>query len=80
LDGGKASVWGYDVVRQGEYVRECISLTWQFVTVDEILTSRENLHLIGRLKRLPNVKSKMDEWISFSLEDAANRKVSTYSG
>jgi ABC-2 type transport system ATP-binding protein len=80
-DGGKASICGYDVVSQGDYVRECISLTGQFAAVDEVLTGRENLNLIGQLKRLPNVKSKADEWLSFfNLMDAANRKVSTYSG
>ena len=51
------------------------------MAVDEILTGRENLMLIGALKRLPNLKSTVDEWLSFSrLEDAANKKVSTYSG
>jgi ABC-2 type transport system ATP-binding protein len=80
-DGGRASICGYDVVRQGDYVRGCISLTGQFAAVDEVLTGRENLNLIGQLKRLPNVKSKVDEWLTFfDLEDAANRRVSTYSG
>ncbi|MCL2217377.1 MAG: ATP-binding cassette domain-containing protein [Defluviitaleaceae bacterium] len=80
-DGGKASVCGYDVVRQGDYVRGCISLTRQFAAVDEVLTGRENLNLIGQLKRLPNLKSKVGEWLAlFNLEDAANRQVSTYSG
>ena len=80
-DDGKATVCGYDVVNQGDYVRECISLTGQFTAVDEVLTGRENLNLIAQLKRLQNVKAKVDEWLAFSnLEDAANRKVSTYSG
>jgi ABC-2 type transport system ATP-binding protein len=80
-DGGKASVCGYDVVRQADSVRGCISLTGQFAAVDEVLTGRENLRLIGQLKRLPNPKGKADEWITlFRLEDAANRRVSTYSG
>lgn len=80
-DGGNATISGFDVVRQGDYVRECISLTGQFVAVDEVLTGRENLNLMGQLKRLTDVKSKVDEWLSFfNLEDAADRKVSTYSG
>jgi ABC-2 type transport system ATP-binding protein len=80
-DGGKATICGYDVVKQGDYVRECISLTGQFAAVDEVLTGRENLNLIGQLKRLANVKGKVDEWLKFfNLEDAANRRVSTYSG
>jgi len=77
----KATINGFDVVRQGYYVRECISLTGQFTAVDEVLTGRENLNLIGQLKRLNNVKNKVNEWLSFfHLQDAADSKVSTYSG
>lgn len=80
-DGGSAAIDGFDVVTNGDHVRECISLTGQFVAVDEVLTGRENLMLIGQLKRLPSLKRTVNEWLSFSrLEDAANRKVSTYSG
>lgn len=80
-DGGNAFINGFDVVTEGDNVRECISLTGQFVAVDDVLTGRENLTLIGQLKRLPNLKDTVNEWLSFSrLEDAANRKVSTYSG
>ena len=80
-DSGKATITGFDVVRQGYYVRECISLTGQFTAVDEVLTGRENLNLIGQLKRLNNVKNKVNEWLSFfHLQDAADSKVSTYSG
>lgn len=79
-DSGKATINGFDVVRQGYYVRECISLTGQFTAVDEVLTGRENLNL-GQLKRLNNVKNKVNEWLSFfHLQDAADSKVSTYSG
>lgn len=80
-DGGSAAIDGFDVVTNGDHVRECISLTGQFVAVDEVLTGRENLMLIGQLKCLPSLKRTVNEWLSFSrLEDAANRKVSTYSG
>ena len=80
-DSGKATINGFDVVRQGYYVRECISLTGQFTAVDEVLTGRENLNLIGQLKRLNDVKNKVNEWLSFfHLQDAADSKVSTYSG
>ena len=80
-DGGSAVINGFDVAKNGDKVRECISLTGQFVAVDEALTGRENLTLIAQLKRLPNLKNTITEWLSFSrLEDAANRKVSTYSG
>lgn len=80
-DSGNVTINGLDVVRQGYYVRECISLTGQFTAVDEVLTGRENLNLIGQLKRLNNVKNKVNEWLSFfHLQDAADSKVSTYSG
>lgn len=80
-DSGNAVINGFDVATNSDNVRECISLTGQFVAVDEFLTGRENLTLIGQLKRLPNLKSNVNEWLSFSrLEDAANKKVSTYSG
>lgn len=80
-DGGSAAVNGFDVTANDDDVRKCISLTGQFVAVDEVLTGRENLTLIGQLKRLPNLKNTVNEWLSFSgLGDAANRKVSTYSG
>ena len=80
-DSGKVTINGFDVVRQGYYVRECISLTGQFTAVDEVLTGRENLNLIGQLKRLNDVKNKVNEWLAFfHLQDAADSKVSTYSG
>ena len=81
LDGGTVSICGFDVVKQGDDVRECISLTGQFTAVDEALSGKENLKLIGQLKRMCNIKEKVDEWLTFSdLKDAANQKVSTYSG
>ena len=80
-DGGNAVINGFNVATHGDNVRECISLTGQFVAIDEVLTGRENLTLIGQLKRLPNLKSTVNQWLSFSgLEDAANKRVSTYSG
>lgn len=80
-DSGSAIINGFDVATNGDNVRACISLTGQFVAVDEVLTGRENLTLIGQLKRLPNLKNIVNEWLSFlRLEDAANRRVSTYSG
>lgn len=81
LDGGTASICGFDVNKQSDEVRECISLTGQFAAVDEMLTGKENLKLIGQLNRIKNVKAEVKEWLDFSnLEDAANQKVSTYSG
>jgi len=80
-DGGTATICGYDILRQGEQVRESISLTGQYAAVDEALTGRENLKLIGNLRHLPNVNAKANEMLTiFRLEDAANRQASTYSG
>jgi ABC-2 type transport system ATP-binding protein len=80
-DGGNAAICGYDVASQANKVRSRISLTGQFAAVDESLTGRENLNLIGELKRRPNVSKETDELLAtFRLEDAANRLASTYSG
>jgi len=80
-DGGTATICDYDVAKQANKVRECISLTGQFAAVDEILTGKENLKLIGELRRLPNVSKKADEMLeAFRLEDAGNRRAGTYSG
>lgn len=80
-DDGYASINHFEVVEQAKQVRNQISLTGQFVAVDDILTGRENLTLIAQLKRRKDVKQKVAQWLSFAnLEDAANRPVSTYSG
>ena len=80
-DAGTARVNGFDVGSQAAQVRSSISLTGQFAAVDEILTGRENLMLIARLRHLPNPGEVADALLAqFSLTDAAARKVSTYSG
>ena len=80
-DAGDASVNGFEVRRQPADVRESISLTGQFAAVDEILTGRENLILVARLRHLPDPGAIADELLDrFGLEDAAARKVATYSG
>jgi len=80
-DKGNAVICGYDVVQQADDARTCISLTGQYAAVDEALTGRENLQIIGELKRIPNIKNKTSEWLNhFDLTDAADRPVSTYSG
>ncbi len=80
-DGGTASVNGFDVAEQGADVRESISLTGQFAAVDEILTGRENLVLVARLRHLRDPGTIADDLLGrFSLRDAGTRKVSTYSG
>jgi ABC-2 type transport system ATP-binding protein len=80
-DAGAASVNGLDVATQAPDVRESISLTGQFAAVDEILSGRENLVLVARLRRLKDPGTIADDLLDrFSLTDAAARKVSTYSG
>jgi len=80
-DAGTAYVNGLDVATHGEEVRESISLTGQFAAVDEILTGRENLELIARLRHLKDPGTVADDLLErFALNDAAARKVSTYSG
>ncbi|HTU72621.1 MAG TPA: ATP-binding cassette domain-containing protein [Trebonia sp.] len=80
-DAGTASVDGFDVVTQPASVRESISLTGQFAAVDEVLTGRENLTLVARLRHLKYPGKIADDLLErFSLTDAAGRKVSTYSG
>jgi len=80
-DSGTADVNGFDVATQAANVRESISLTGQFAAVDEILSGRENLVLIARLRHLKDPGTIADDLLDrFSLTDAAPRKVSTYSG
>ncbi|WP_019926413.1 ATP-binding cassette domain-containing protein [Nocardia sp. BMG111209] len=80
-DAGSAGVHGFDVATQAAKVRESISLTGQFAAVDEILTGRENLVLVARLRHLREPGRIADELLArFSLTDAGGRKVSTYSG
>lgn len=80
-DGGTAIVNGFDVTSMPENVRKSISLTGQFAAVDEILTGRENLIMIAKLRHLKNSRQIADDLLKrFGLADAADRKVSTYSG
>ena len=80
-DSGSASICGFDVFRQPEKVRESISLTGQFTAVDEVLTGRENLKMIAKLRGIANVNQIADNLLErFGLRDAENRKVGTYSG
>ena len=82
-DGGVAKIAGYDVMQRPEAVRSRIGLTGQFAAVDEILTARENLVLFGRLLRLSGsaAKRRADELLTqFELQDAADRRVKTFSG
>ena len=80
-DAGTASVNGFDVATQAAEVRESISLTGQFAAVDEILSGRENLMLVARLRHLKDPGTIADDLLErFALTEAAVRKVSTYSG
>ncbi|MFG1962708.1 ABC transporter ATP-binding protein [Nonomuraea sp. NPDC049028] len=80
-DAGTARVNGFDVATQAADVRESISLTGQFAAVDEILSGRENLVLVARLRHLKKPGEIADDLLArFSLTDAGGRKVATYSG
>ncbi|HEY0227905.1 MAG TPA: ATP-binding cassette domain-containing protein [Mycobacterium sp.] len=80
---GHAVIAGHDIVRQGSQVRAAIGMAGQFTAMDPLLTGRENLVLFARLRglRRQQAKARADELIKqFDLEDAADRRVSTYSG
>lgn len=80
-DSGTATVNGFDVASKPENVRQAISLTGQFAAVDEILTGRENLIMIAKLRYLKNPSQVADDLLKrFGLTDAADRRTSTYSG
>jgi ABC-2 type transport system ATP-binding protein len=79
--GGSATINGFDVATQSAAVRESVSLTGQFAAVDEVLTGRENLVLVARLRHLADPGGIADGLLErFSLADAAARNVGTYSG
>jgi ABC-2 type transport system ATP-binding protein len=82
-DAGRAEVLGLDVAKQARKVRANIGLAGQYAAVDEQLTGRENLRLVGRLTRQSPkvVRTRADDLLErFSLADAADRPVKTYSG
>jgi ABC-2 type transport system ATP-binding protein len=82
-DAGQASVLGLDVVRDAQQVRAAIGLAGQYAAVDENLTGRENLRLIGQLTHQPrrSITARAEELLGrFALQAAAGRPVRTYSG
>jgi len=80
-DAGTATVNGFGVTADPVRVRESISLTGQFAAVDEILSGRENLVLIAKLRHLEDPGRVADDLLArFNLTDAGSRRVSTYSG
>ncbi len=82
-DGGRATVLGRDVVKEEESVRRSIGLAGQSAAVDELLSGRENLRMIGKLTHIPpeQIRPRADELLErFGLTDAADRPARTYSG
>jgi ABC-2 type transport system ATP-binding protein len=80
-DAGTATVNGVDVAERPGDVRASISLTGQFAAVDEVLTGRENLVLVAKLRHLEDPGRIADELLArFSLTEAGHRRASTYSG
>jgi ABC-2 type transport system ATP-binding protein len=82
-DAGRATVAGFDVVKQAQQIRSVIGLSGQYGAVDENLTGRENLWMFGRLYQLssPEARTRANELLDqFDLTDAADRVVKTYSG
>jgi ABC-2 type transport system ATP-binding protein len=80
-DGGTASVAGFDVAQQPSKVREHISVTGQFAAVDDALTARENLVLMGELRHVADPgQTAADLLDKFDLTEAANRRLMTFSG
>ncbi len=80
-DAGTATVHGSDVATQAAHVRESFSLTGQFAAVDGILSGRENLVLVARLRHLAEPGAVADSLLAqFGLTEAGARRVSTYSG
>ncbi len=82
-DSGHASIFGHDVVKDAQSVRRLIGLAGQYATVDENLTGRENLRMVGRLTHLGGsvANTRADELLEqFGLTEAGNRGLKTYSG
>jgi len=80
-DGGTAIVNGFDVASKPAHVRQSLSLTGQSAAVDEMLTGRENLIMIARLRHVKQPRQVADELLTrFGLSDAATRRAATYSG
>jgi ABC-2 type transport system ATP-binding protein len=80
-EGGTASVAGFDVARQPSKVREQISLTGQSAAVDHMLTARENLELMGELRHVADPRQTAADLLhKFDLDDAADRRLLTFSG
>jgi len=80
-DVGSVMINGFDIEKNPGNIRGSISLTGQFAAIDEILTGRENLQMIAKLRHLKNPNQAADESINrFGMSEAADRRVGTYSG
>ncbi len=80
-DSGSVTISGFDIEKNPADIRGLISLTGQFAAIDEILTGRENLQMIAKLRHLKNPNQVAEELIRrFDMTEAADRRVSTYSG
>src|SRR5881275_193876 len=82
-DAGHAEVAGYDVLRDARALRSVIGLAGQYAAIDENLSGRENLEMVGRLYHMPKpaVRARAGELLDqFTLADAADRLTKTYSG
>ena len=82
-DAGRARVAGFDVERESHEVRRRISLTGQYAALDELQTGRENLVMMGRLRKLDRRTARAQAAVlleQFGLAEAANRRVGSYSG
>jgi ABC-2 type transport system ATP-binding protein len=80
-DVGTATIAGFDVAAQPARVREQITLTGQFAAVDDVLTARENLVLMGELRHIPDPERTAAELLEkFDLNDAADRRLLNFSG
>ena len=83
IDAGQARVFGVDVAREPHRVRQLVGVTGQYASVDEDLTATENLWLFGRLQGLRSADARAtarDLLTRFSLEEAANKPLSQFSG
>lgn len=80
-DAGSVVINGLDIEKNPGEVRDSISLTGQFAAIDEILTGRENLQMIAKLRHIKNPNAVADELIKrFGMSEAADHRVGTYSG
>ncbi len=82
-DAGTATIAGHDLLSQGSAIRRVVGLTGQYAAVDDLLTGRENLEMMARLRKLSAADSRRrsaELLAEFDLEDAADRRAGTYSG